>query len=298
MELRRLEHFVAVAEEQSFTRASQRIHLVQSALSVSIKALEAELGAPLFERTTHRVELTDAGIALLPEARATLAAAQGARDAVDAVAGGLRGTLRIGIMQSVTAFDLAALLVQFHRERPGVELKPRPTRGGTMALVQDVASGELDLAFVSVPGRKHPGVTLTPLVTEPILLAVPPGHRLESREFVTLQDVAGETFVEVPSGWGTRLRTDQALAQAGVERVVGVEVADLSTLAELVRAGLGLGFLPESTLIGANRVNLVSLEPKLMWEVSLAVPSTRRPSAAALAFLQLVRKTMPADATD
>jgi DNA-binding transcriptional LysR family regulator len=121
---------------------------------------------------------------------------------------------------------------------------------------------------------------------------------LESREFVTLQDVAGETFVEVPSGWGTRLRTDQALAQAGVERVVGVEVADLSTLAELVRAGLGLGFLPESTLIGADRVNLVSLEPKLMWEVSLAVPSTRRPSAAALAFLQLVRKTMPADATD
>jgi DNA-binding transcriptional LysR family regulator len=264
---------------------------VQSALSVSIKALEAELGAPLFERSTHRVELTDAGIALLPEARATLAAAEGARDAVDAVVGGLRGTLRIGIMQSVTAFDLAALLVRFHRERPGVELKPRPAHAGTMGLVQDVACGELDLAFVSVPGRKHPGVTLTPLVSEPILLAVPPGHRFESRESVTLDELADETFVEVPSGWGTRLRTDLALAQAGVERVVGVEVADLSTLAELVRAGLGLGFLPESTLIGGNRVKLVRLEPNLIWEVSLAVPSTRRPSAAALAFLELVRES-------
>ena len=298
MELRRLEHFVAVAEEQSFTRASRRIHLVQSALSVSIKALEAELGAALFERTTHQVELTDAGIALLPEARATLAAAQAAKDAVDAVVGGLRGTLHIGIMQSVTAFDLAALLVQFHRERPGVELKPRPTRGGTMALIRDVASGELDLAFVSIPSRKHPGVTLTPLIAEPILLAVPPGHRLESREVVSLQDVSGETFVEVPLGWGTRLRTDQALAQAGVERVVDVEVADLSTVAELVRAGFGLGFLPESTLIGGNRVKLIPLEPALVWEVSLAVPSARRPSAAALAFLDLVRRSGEARETD
>lgn len=289
MELRRLEHFVAVAEEQSFTRASRRIHLVQSALSVSIKALEAELGAPLFERTTHQVELTDAGRALLPEARATLAAAQGARDAVDAVVGGLRGTLRIGIMQSVTAFDLAALLVQFHREKPGVELRPRPARGGTMALVRDVASGELDLAFVAVTGREHPGVTLTRLVSEPILLAVPPGHRLESMASVQLEDLAGEMFVEVPTGWGTRLRTDQALAQAGVERVVGVEVADLSTLAELVRAGLGLGFLPASTSVGADRVTFVPLRPQILWEVSLAVPSTRSPSAAALAFIDLVR---------
>jgi DNA-binding transcriptional LysR family regulator len=271
---------------------------VQSALSVSIKALEAEVGTALFDRSTHSVELTDAGRALLPEARATLAAAEGARDAVDAVVGGLRGTLRIGIMQSVTAFDLAALLVQFHRARPGVELKPRPARGGTMALVQDVASGELDLAFVSVPGRKHPGVTLMPLVSEPILLAVPPGHRLESRTSVSLEELAGETFVEVPSGWGTRLRTDSALAQAGVERVVGVEVADLSTLAELVRAGFGLGFLPQSTLIGAHRVNLVPLEPNLMWEVSLAIPSARRPAAAALAFVELVHKSLAPAAID
>ena len=288
MELRRLEHFIAVAEEQSFTRASRRIHLVQSALSVSIKALEAELGTALFDRTTHQVELTDAGWALLPEARATIAAAQGARDAVDAVVGGLRGTLRIGIMQSVTAFDLAALLVRFHREKPGVELQPRPARGGTLALVQGVASGELDLAFVSVPGTMHPGVTLTPLASEPLLLAVPRGHRFESRATVRFEELAGETFVEVPSGWGLRLRTDQAFARAGVERVVNVEVADLSTLAELVRAGLGLGFLPASTLIGADRVQLIHLEPELTWEISLAVPSTRRPSAAAQAFLGLL----------
>src|ERR1700710_1399282 len=89
VELRNLEHFVAVAEEQSFTRAAARIHLVQSALSVSVRTLERELGAQLFERTTHSVQLTDSGAALVVEARRTLAAADVARDAVAAVRGGV-----------------------------------------------------------------------------------------------------------------------------------------------------------------------------------------------------------------
>jgi DNA-binding transcriptional LysR family regulator len=290
VELRRLAHFVAVAEESSFTKASQRIHLVQSALSVSIKSLEQELGSLLFDRTTHQVELTDAGKALLPEARATLAAAEAARDAVDAVTGGLRGTLKIGIMQSLAVIDLAALLTRFHRERPNVELRPRPTRGGSAEHVRDVASGAVDLAFVSVAGQRHPGVTLTTLTTEPILLAVPPGHRFESRESVRMSELAGETFVEAPQGWGMRIVTERALTRAGVDRTVSVEVADVATLAELVRAGLGLGFISRSTMVGTKRITLVPLEPQLTWEISLAVPSTRRPSAAARAFADLVRE--------
>jgi DNA-binding transcriptional LysR family regulator len=79
VELRHLEYFVAVAEELSFTRASRRLHVVQSGVSSAIQSLERELGAALFDRDRHRVALTDAGQALLPEARATLAAAQAAR---------------------------------------------------------------------------------------------------------------------------------------------------------------------------------------------------------------------------
>jgi DNA-binding transcriptional LysR family regulator len=297
MELRRLEHFIAVAEEGSFTRAAHRIHLVQSGLSVSIRALEHELGAPLFARTTHRVELTDAGRALLPEARATIAAAQAARDAVDAVIGGLSGVLHIGIMQSLAIIDLASLLARFRHERPSVELHPRPTAGGSAVLVREVASGALDLAFVSIPNGSHPGVTLTPLASEPILLAVPPGHRLESRDVVRLSDLEGETFVEAPEGWGTRLVTEQALLKAGIERIVSVQVADLATLTELVRAELGLGFVPRSTLGGSERVRLIPVEPELSWEISLALPSARPSSAAAHAFADMVLETWPANAT-
>src|ERR1700684_1556401 len=100
MELRHLEVFVAVAEELSFTRASTRLHLVQSGVSSAVKALERDLGASLFDRDRHRVMLTDAGQVLLPEARATLAAAQAARDAVSEAQGGLRGKVVLGTMQA------------------------------------------------------------------------------------------------------------------------------------------------------------------------------------------------------
>ncbi|PLW73181.1 LysR family transcriptional regulator, partial [Streptomyces sp. DJ] len=99
MELRHLEHFVAVSEEQHFTRAAERLHIAQSGLSASVRSLERELGADLFTRTTRQVRLTEAGRALLVEARRTLASAAAAREAVAAVRGLLRGTLAVGTEQ-------------------------------------------------------------------------------------------------------------------------------------------------------------------------------------------------------
>src|ERR1700760_85732 len=99
VELRQLATFVAVAEEGSFTRAADRLHVVQSAVSAGVRSLERELDARLFDRSTHKVALSDAGRALLPEARATLASAAAARDAVDAVKGAVRGTIILGTLQ-------------------------------------------------------------------------------------------------------------------------------------------------------------------------------------------------------
>ncbi|MFD4571005.1 LysR family transcriptional regulator [Streptomyces sp. NPDC058417] len=289
MELRRLEQFVAVAEQRNFTRAAQRLHMGQSALSVSVKTLERELGAPLFVRTTHRVELTDAGAALLPEARATLAAAEAARDAVVAVRGGLRGTLRLGIIQSHGIFDLAELITRFHRERPAVEILPRPTREGSAALLRDVASGELDLAFASGAGSSPSGLRLVPVATVALELAVQHDHPLAARPSVSVEDLRGMPFVEAPEGWGNRTLTDRAFARAGVEREVAVEVGDISTIVELVRAGLALGFVPRTAQLGTAGLRLIPLDPPLLLDISLAVPLTRRPTAAARAFAALVQ---------
>ncbi|MCU1489497.1 MAG: LysR family transcriptional regulator, partial [Acidimicrobiaceae bacterium] len=170
VDLRQLEHFLAVAEEQSFTRAARRIHAGQSTLSVSVRSLERELGTALFERTTHRVALTDAGEALLPEARRTLEAAERAREVVAEVNGVVRGTLRVGIMRSLKVVDVASMLARFHRKYPGVEIQPRPAIGGSAALAQQVATGQLDLAFLAVPPDPVPDLSLTPLASEPFLL--------------------------------------------------------------------------------------------------------------------------------
>ena len=127
MELRQLRVFVAIAEEGTFTAASDRLMLVQSAVSATIRALERELGTALFERTTRRVELTDAGKALLPEARATLEASRLAVDAVDQVKGGVRGTVSIGIMQATASqtVSIPRLIGGFQAEHPLVTVTVR-----------------------------------------------------------------------------------------------------------------------------------------------------------------------------
>ncbi|MFG2357299.1 LysR family transcriptional regulator [Streptomyces sp. NPDC048521] len=131
VELRQLEHFIAVAEELGFTRAARRLHVVQSGVSAAIRSLERDLGGALFERTSQQVRLTGAGAALLPEARATLHAAQAAQDAVRAAQDTLRGTVNVGAMASVEVVDLPALLGQLHARHPAIDVGcgwPRPDR--------------------------------------------------------------------------------------------------------------------------------------------------------------------------
>jgi DNA-binding transcriptional LysR family regulator len=289
VELRQLEHFVAIAEERSFTRAAIRVHLVQSALSVSIRGLERDLGVRVFDRTTHHVSLTDAGGALLPEARRTLAAAEQARDAVAAVQGIVRGTLRVGIMQSLTLVDVASLLARFHELHPGVEIRTRPAVGGSVALADDVQRGGLDCAFISLPGGVPSGLSVSPLASEPFLLIAAPGRLAAGSEEFTLRDLDGMGFVDFPPGWGTRVAIDQAFAAAGFRRSVEVEVADVTTFIELVRAGLGLGFLPRSMLGSREAFLDTRVIPSVpQWEVALAVSVGGPHTAAAKSFLELI----------
>jgi DNA-binding transcriptional LysR family regulator len=290
VELRHLEHFIAVAEEQNFTRAAQRLHLVQSALSVSIRSLEHELGTSLFERTTREVRLSDAGRILLPEARRTLDAAASARAAVLSAREGLRGTLRLGLMQVVGLVDIGPLIARFHRDRPLVDIRPRAAPGGSASLVADVRRGILDAAFVGVSNTGNPGLISTMLAAEPVLLACPPDHPLARRSAVSVSELAGEPLVDFAAGWGTRTMVDQLFATAGVERSVGIEVPDASIHAALVGAGLGLGILPESMIASAGLTG-VPLRPAMTFGVAFVVPSDRPLSPVAQAFADLVAAT-------
>jgi DNA-binding transcriptional LysR family regulator len=296
VELRHLEYFVAVAEELSFTRASRRLHVVQSGVSSAIQGLERELGASLFDRDRHRVILTEAGRALLPEARATLAAAHAAADAVAEAAAGLRGTLSIGTMISTGPIDVPVLLGVFHEQHPGVLVRLRALPGGSAELASEVVNGGLDLALLSLPGEAPAGLALRPLAREPLVLICGPKHPLTSAADVTLNVLANETFVDFPAGWGTRAISDRAFAAAGLERQVAFEVPDYATASSLVRNGLGVAFIPETAAARLTGVAQVPLAPaSLEWQIQVATAATRRLSAAGRAFLSdlLARASSP-----
>jgi DNA-binding transcriptional LysR family regulator len=287
MDIRQLEQFVAVAEERSFTRAARRLSYVQSALSVSIQSLERELGVRLFDRTTHRVVLTDAGEALLPSARQTLASVEQTRDVAAALKGVLRGTLRIGLMQSFAFLDVPDLLGRFHRQHPAVEIEVRPSAGGSLALVAELKRGGIDIAFVSVM-EDPSGVSTTELGVEDLLLVGAAELLPPRRARVELSELAEATFVDFPSGWGVRAAVDQAFAAASVNRRVTVEVADVSTCLQLLRAGLGVALLPRSLLRGDEGLQTRRLAAPLTWRVVMAVPSNRPRRLAAHTFAELV----------
>jgi DNA-binding transcriptional LysR family regulator len=289
MELRQLAVFVAVAEEASFTRAADRLHMVQSAVSASVRGLEGELGAALFNRTTRRVELTDAGHALLPEARQVLAAVDAAREAVDQVSGGLRGTLRLGTMQgqAMRAVSVPRLLARFRAEHPGVDVHVSHV-GGSVLMADEVRVGRLDLAFLSLPERRPSGLTLTRISREQMQLACPKDHPLAARAEVDLAALADEPFAEFPEGWGTRIATDRAFAAAGVRRTIVYEVNDVASVVEFVSNGLAVAVMAPSVASGED-VALVPIRGRAPhFEISLAVASTRRPSAVLAAFLETV----------
>ena len=286
MELRQLEYFVAVAEERHFTRAAQRVRVAQSGLSASIRSLERELGAPLFVRSTRRVDLTDAGRALLVEARHALSTVDAAKEAVAAVEGLLRGTLAVGTLQCLGGVDLVGSLAAFHAAYPQVEIELR--QGGSPELVDQVRSGDLDVAFVSAPPGGTPGITYATLLRQPMILACAADHALAGRDRVALTELVEQTFVDFPPGWVTRDVTDQALAAAAVPHRVTLEVNDVHTLLDLVGHGMGVALVPQDFVHKATTARFVPLaDPAPEWHTATAVAADRRPNAAARALLTL-----------
>ena len=283
--------FVAVAEEGSFTRAADRLHVVQSAVSAGVRNLERELGARLFNRSTHKVALSDAGRALLPEARATLAAAAAARDAVDAIRGGVRGTVRLGTLQAqgMRSIDVAGVLADFRSEHPGVEVQIR--QGGSLEMTTKVREGELDLAFVALPDQRFAGVELVPLASEPIVLALAADHPLAARSRVELAALGSETIIDFPDGWGTRMANDRAFAAAGLTRRIAYEVNDTGSVIGFIRHGLAVGLFPASFFEEASGVVLVPIRGRApQFVTAIATPSNRRPTAATRALLQTLHR--------
>jgi len=288
MDLRQLEYFVAVAEEASFTRAAARVHVSQPGVSAQIRRLEAELGQPLLDRSARAVRLTEAGAAVLPYARDALAAADGARRAVDQLAGLLRGHVAVGTITSWRAIDLPGLLERFRGDHPAVEVSV--TEGPSDRLLERLCDGTLDLAVVGIAGELPPGVEVQVVTDEAIVAAVGPDDPLAGQATVTLRALAARSLICLPRGTGLRGTFDAACAAAGLEPRVGIEASDPLALAAFAARGLGVAIVPAS--VGAMRLGVQSVSivrPALRGRLALAWRAGGPTGPAARAFLDRAR---------
>ena len=236
---------MAIAEEQSFTRAAGRCFVVQSALSRQIKSLESELGVRLFARTSRKVEVTPAGEAFVKQARLCLQAAERAKASAAAAHGQIRGSLTIGVIPTVTAVDIAAVLGAFRRSYPEVGVHVRT--GGSDEFLRRIAAGELDVGFLGLAEGVTPqGVQTQELSQERLVAVLAEGHRLAGQHRLRLKDLADEPFVDFPEGSSGREQSDLAFERARLRREVSLEVNTADLLTGLVRQGLGVALVAPS----------------------------------------------------
>lgn len=278
-----MRYVVAVAEERSFTRAAERCHVVQSALSHQIKALERELGVTLFARTSRRVDLTTAGAAFLEAARTSLEAAERAASEAAAATGRIRGTLTVGLIPTVTALDVPAALGRFHRAHPEVGIHLRG--GGSDEFVAAISEGSMDLAVLGLAEAAPPrGVSTRVLARERLAAVVPAGHPLAARRRLRLADLADEDFVDFPQGTPGRAQSDLAFRAAGISRRVPFEVMTLALLCDLVVEGLALALLAPGVVPAGDGLRTIPVTDGPT-RVEYLAWSGFNPSPAAQAFL-------------
>jgi DNA-binding transcriptional LysR family regulator len=288
MELRQLDYFVAVADEGHFTRAAQRVLIAQPAISQQIRRLEAELGEPLFDRDRRHVRLTAAGRALLPHARATLAAAGRAKAAVRSLSGLLSGQLTVGAFEGAPEGLLATALGRFRRAYPAVEVQAKEDYAAE--LLTAVQRGELDAAITGLPDAASPpaGVKVTELAIEPLVLAVGPDHPLAGEPGIPLTRLRDEPMITLASDSSQRAHIDRACRKAGFEPRITAETMRLSLLWELVSQGVGIAIIPGSSPGSDARVTLIPItRPRLHVRIVLASSQTT-PSPAAQAFTEII----------
>jgi DNA-binding transcriptional LysR family regulator len=291
MELRQLRYLVALAEERNFTRAAEREHIAQPALSQQIRKLEQSAGLPLVERTTRHVALTEAGELLVARARRILAELDAADAELQSLVGVQTGHVNVGTIHTMGPIDVSLALAIFHERHPRVELTIREQSSEELAEMLRI--DELDLAFLSVtePIESH-GLALLQLISEELVVVLPVDHRLASRRRVRMAELSGEQFISYRAGSRLRELLVAAGQHAGFEPQVTLELNESPRIRRLVARRMGVAILPRSDAQapGAEVATVALIDPALRRDITLAWREDRRHAPAAAEFLELARE--------
>jgi DNA-binding transcriptional LysR family regulator len=243
MEFRHLRSFIAVAEGLNFTRAAERLHVSQPALSAHIQELEFDLGIQLLERNRRSVKLTPAGEAFKEDAATVLRSLSEAERRAQLVAKGKAGNLRIGFVASAALHLVPSIVVQFRKRHPGVTLDLLNLR--TADQIARLEEGTLDAGFLRLPVI-HRKLDVLPIHKEPFVVVLPVGHPLASKDGFQPLDVQKEDFLAYGRRWAPNFfdRWVSIFERVGFTPRIVQETGEMSTLLALVAAGLGIAVVP------------------------------------------------------
>lgn len=245
MENFRLKVFHAVAEQESFRKAAERLNLSQPAVSQNVHALEEDLGVTLFDRSGNRVRLTHAGTVLLKYARRSAQLAREAVDALAKIAGEPRGELRLGASTTVAQYILPRMLGAFQKEYPQITLSV--TSGNTEHVVEFLLQGRIAMGIIEGPASSRE-LRKRRFLEDRMVLIVPRGH-----PWAGLREIPIDSLKEIPllmrePGSGSRRVVELALKRAGVKLgslKVAMDLDSTEAIVSGVEAGLGAGFVSQ-----------------------------------------------------
>ena len=272
MELRQLRTFQAIAEMRSFTKAAQRVHLTQAAVSAQIKSLEEETGTPVFARINKKVYLTEAGEMLLKRAERMLREHDDALFDLAELGQAERGRLRIGTASTMASHHpLPSILAEVKREHPRAQITV--LRGTSDEIVTKILNSDLDLGLVSLPVESAD--IQTDLLRRDLLVAiVPPEHRLATQRQVTAAQLASEPRILGEEGGNTRRKIDLFFEKASLRPEVIMELGSMAALKSMVEHGLGVSIVPHSSArqeIAENRLYALNVRSlNVYFEIGLA----------------------------
>ncbi|MFF2887535.1 LysR family transcriptional regulator [Paenibacillus sp. NPDC057967] len=292
MELRQLNYVIQIANEKNFSRAADKLHIAQPSLSQQLSKLEQELGVLLFRRTTNSVELTQAGKVFVEKSQTILDTVEQLKQEMDDMAQMRRGRLVVGTLPITGSHVLPLVLPAFGAQYPQIEVVL--VEETTAKLEQLTASGGTDLSLLSLP-LIDSSLSYEPYLEEEIWLAVPPQHRLASRqEPIEISELSAEPFIGLKRGQGFRQITVELCEAVGFTPQIVFESSNIETVQSLVAGGMGIAFVPRMlTRTGGDFAPVyLKLQSRPTRTLVVASRKGRYLSKAAQAFISTLNETI------
>ncbi|ASJ52613.1 LysR family transcriptional regulator [Brevibacillus formosus] len=283
MELLQLQYFLTVARMEHVTEAARSLHVTQSSLSKTIQRLEEDLGVPLFDRKGRKLRLNEFGSKFLCRVeRALFELEQGKLELRD-LSNPEHGTLELAV---TTASTLPNILREFRKKRPDIQFHVQMLT--TQEMVTLLHRGEVDFCLSSPPIQDD-DIECQIVFIDPILVAVPRGHRLAARSIVSLTELKDESFVGVKKGYGTRDFVDAICKSVGFAPTYVYEGDEPARLIQLVEAEIGIAFIPSTARDSREQIKYLQVENhELVREIALLWHRSRYISRAAQEFREVV----------